>query len=143
MHLIVCLDTWVILIWGCLASVHVVLVIFIFLVYGSNGDLGSPKKVFEKLTAITSTSQLDCSELSGLNQACGAVNGNYGGSFLTMLSSGGFIFGIINIIGNFGTVFVDNVSEPFKNQSNIVSRSSWEKPKPDHRNKRICKRIDD
>ncbi|KAI5057012.1 hypothetical protein GOP47_0028830 [Adiantum capillus-veneris] len=25
-----------------------------------------------------------------------------------MLSSGGFIFGIINIIGNFGTVFVDN-----------------------------------
>ena len=116
-----------------------VLVIFIFLVYGSNGDLGSPKKVYEKLTAITSTSQLDCSELSSLNQACGAVSGNYGGSFLTMLSSGGFIFGIINIIGNFGTVFVDNVSH-LKTKVTIVS---WEKPKADHREKKICKRIDD
>lgn len=37
-----------------------------------------------------------------------------GGSYLTMFSKGGFIFGIINIIGNFGTVFVDQV------------RSSWE-----------------
>ena len=28
---------------------------------------------------------------------------------LTMFSKGGFVFGIINIIGNFGTVFVDQV----------------------------------
>ena len=35
------------------------------------------------------------------------IDGNYGGSLLTMLSRGGFIFGIINIVGNFGTVFVD------------------------------------
>lgn len=40
--------------------------------------------------------------------ACGPVTGNYDGSYLTMLSSGGLMFGIINIIGNFGTVFVDN-----------------------------------
>jgi Na+/proline symporter len=93
-----------------LVSVHVVLVIFIFLVYASNSDLGSPKKVYDKLAAITTTSKQDCSNLTRLNQACGAVSGNYAGSFLTMLSSGGFIFGIINIIGNFGTVFVDNVS---------------------------------
>ena len=39
--------------------------------------------------------------------ACGPVSGNYSGSYLTMLSSGGLMFGIINIIGNFGTVFVD------------------------------------
>lgn len=39
--------------------------------------------------------------------ACGAVEGNNGGSYLTMLSSDGLMFGIINIVGNFGTVFVD------------------------------------
>jgi urea-proton symporter len=38
------------------------------------------------------------------------VHGNFKGSYLTMLSSGGLVFGIINIVGNFGTVFVDNVS---------------------------------
>jgi len=35
------------------------------------------------------------------------VEGNSGGSFLTLASVGALIFGIINIIGNFGTVFVD------------------------------------
>jgi len=39
--------------------------------------------------------------------ACGPVPGNYDGSYLTMLSGGGLMFGIINIVGNFGTVFVD------------------------------------
>uniref|UniRef100_A0A7S1YU98 Urea active transporter n=1 Tax=Trieres chinensis TaxID=1514140 RepID=A0A7S1YU98_TRICV len=39
--------------------------------------------------------------------ACGPVSGNAEGSYLTMLSSGGLMFGIINIVGNFGTVFVD------------------------------------
>ena len=39
--------------------------------------------------------------------ACGPVSGNRDGSYLTMLSSDGLMFGIINIVGNFGTVFVD------------------------------------
>lgn len=39
--------------------------------------------------------------------SCGPVAGNEQGSYLTMLSSGGLMFGIINIVGNFGTVFVD------------------------------------
>lgn len=39
--------------------------------------------------------------------ACGPVADNNGGSYLTMNSLGGFKFGIINIVGNFGTVFVD------------------------------------
>ena len=39
--------------------------------------------------------------------SCGPVEGNVQGSYLTMLSGGGLMFGIINIIGNFGTVFVD------------------------------------
>lgn len=32
---------------------------------------------------------------------------NRGGSYLTMFSKGGLIFGVINVIGNFGTVFND------------------------------------
>ena len=39
--------------------------------------------------------------------ACGPVPGNNSGSYLTMLSADGLMFGIINIVGNFGTVFVD------------------------------------
>ena len=39
--------------------------------------------------------------------ACGEVSGNNDGSYLTMLSSDGLMFGVINIVGNFGTVFVD------------------------------------
>ena len=39
--------------------------------------------------------------------ACGPVSGNEKGSYLTMISLNGLRFGIINIIGNFGTVFVD------------------------------------
>mmetsp|Transcript_24041 Transcript_24041/g.54586 ORF Transcript_24041/g.54586 Transcript_24041/m.54586 type:complete len:721 (-) Transcript_24041:145-2307(-) len=39
--------------------------------------------------------------------ACGPVEGNSQGSYLTMLSADGLMFGIINIVGNFGTVFVD------------------------------------
>jgi len=39
--------------------------------------------------------------------ACGPVPGNSQGSYLTMLSGDGLMFGIINIVGNFGTVFVD------------------------------------
>ena len=35
------------------------------------------------------------------------VEGNAAGSFLTLASVGALIFGVINIVGNFGTVFVD------------------------------------
>ena len=37
------------------------------------------------------------------------VEGNAAGAFLTMASVGGLMFGIISIVGNFGTVFVDQV----------------------------------
>merc|ERR550532_281762 len=33
--------------------------------------------------------------------------GNKGGSYLTFFSSGGLVFGIVNLVGNFGTVFCD------------------------------------
>ena len=37
------------------------------------------------------------------------IASNMGGSYLTMFSKGGLIFGVINVIGNFGTVFNDQV----------------------------------
>merc|ERR1719247_2404354 len=43
----------------------------------------------------------------GNKYACGPVENNKDGSYLTMISGGGLKFGIINIVGNFGTVFVD------------------------------------
>ncbi|KAK8957705.1 Urea-proton symporter DUR3 [Platanthera zijinensis] len=88
--------------------VHIVLVIFVYLVYTASSELGSPKIVYHRLLEVASKSRLCKDPISHTGQACGPVNGNYKGSYLTMLSSGGLVFGIINIIGNFGTVFVDN-----------------------------------
>jgi Na+/proline symporter len=91
-------------------TVHIVLVVFVYLVYVASPKLGSPKDVHAKLAEVASKFR-DCSEpLNHATQACGPVSGNNGGSYLTMLSTGGLVFGIINIVGNFGTVFVDNVS---------------------------------
>uniref|UniRef100_A0A803MCX0 Urea-proton symporter DUR3 n=1 Tax=Chenopodium quinoa TaxID=63459 RepID=A0A803MCX0_CHEQI len=88
--------------------VHVVLVIFVFLVYTASKELGSPAVIYERLKEVSSRSRLCMEPISHDGQSCGPVDGNYKGSYLTMLSSGGLIFGIINIVGNFGTVFVDN-----------------------------------
>merc|ERR1719482_277633 len=48
-------------------------------------------------------------ETVGLHQGPAVLGGNQNrqGSYLTMMSPDGLSFGIINIIGNFGTVFVD------------------------------------
>ena len=83
----------------------ITVVIFSFSVYASDdGVLGSPSKVWENLnTFIKSTMASD----GPANMKLGPVANNKGGSFLTMFSQGGLIFGIINVIGNFGTVFVD------------------------------------
>lgn len=67
--------------------------------------------MFDKLEEVTSIAKEDCvygdSGQFPLSPGCGPVDGNEEGSYLTMLSREGFIFGIINIVGNFGTVFVD------------------------------------
>ncbi|GMQ03920.1 hypothetical protein CsSME_00049528 [Camellia sinensis var. sinensis] len=88
--------------------VHVVLVVFVYLVYTSSGKLGSPSIVYHRLLEVASKSRVCQEPLTHNGQSCGPVSGNYKGSYLTMLSSGGLVFGIINIVGNFGTVFVDN-----------------------------------
>ncbi|XP_010255736.1 PREDICTED: urea-proton symporter DUR3-like [Nelumbo nucifera] len=90
------------------AIVHVVLVIFVYLVYTASSELGSPHVVYDRLLEVASKSRMCQETFSHDGQACGPVSGNHKGSYLTMLSSGGLVFGIINIVGNFGTVFVDN-----------------------------------
>ncbi|PKX94791.1 sodium:solute symporter family protein [Aspergillus novofumigatus IBT 16806] len=71
----------------------VVIFIFAFSAYATNAELGSPGKVYDALVAA--------SELH-------PVEGNAQGSYLTMRSKEGGIFWVINLVGNFGTVFLDN-----------------------------------
>lgn len=71
----------------------IVIFIFTFAAYAASPILGSPSKVYDLLV---NASQMH------------PVEGNVGGSYLTMRSTEGALFFIINIIGNFGTVFVDN-----------------------------------
>eukprot|EP00178_Gracilaria_changii_P014320 TRINITY_DN40431_c0_g1_i1.p1 TRINITY_DN40431_c0_g1~~TRINITY_DN40431_c0_g1_i1.p1 ORF type:complete len:683 (-),score=107.90 TRINITY_DN40431_c0_g1_i1:54-2102(-) len=74
------------------AVILISLCIFIFQVYVTNEDLGSPSKVWENLNSVIQINPVDK---------------NFGGSYLTMLSLNGLFFGLTNIVGNFGTVFVD------------------------------------
>lgn len=77
----------------------------------------SSDDIYDYLENTVSATEADCEAVYSFangttfydpdTYACGAVSGNNSGSYLTMLSSGGLMFGIINIVGNFGTVFVD------------------------------------
>lgn len=74
------------------AVILIALCIFMFQVYATSDDLGSIKTVWNNLKQV--------SEIE-------PVEDNYNGSYLTILSRGGLFFGLTNIVGNFGTVFVD------------------------------------
>jgi len=69
-----------------------IILTFIFTVYATSPKIGSPAKMHELLT-----------EAAVLRP----VSGNAHGSYVTMRSKNGLIFGVINIIGNFATVFQD------------------------------------
>ncbi|KAI4254537.1 MAG: hypothetical protein LQ352_003045 [Teloschistes flavicans] len=71
----------------------VIIMIFAFTAYTTNVNLGSPGKVYDLLVQAAKTHP---------------VEGNAEGSYLTMRSKEGAIFFVINIVGNFGTVFCDN-----------------------------------
>jgi len=76
--------------------IYVFLLVFIFEIYIANDDLGSAGEVYDRLKLAKDA-----------NKDLEFLDGNKDGSYLTMASSGGLIFGIINVVGNFGTVFVD------------------------------------
>ena len=72
--------------------IFVVILTFVTAVYVNTDITGGIDGMYDKLV-----------EAAKLNP----VEGNAAGAFLTMASIGGLMFGIINIVGNFGTVFVD------------------------------------
>lgn len=71
----------------------VIVFVFAFATYATNEYLGSPGAVYDRLMELAKTRP---------------VEGNADGSYLTMRSQSGGIFFVINIAGNFGTVFLDN-----------------------------------
>jgi len=98
------------------AIIFLVLVICVYTVYVKDS---STDMIYDMLQTVSGYSTTDCELIfSSSNTAattffkagkysCGPVPDNRDGSYLTMLSGGGLKFGIINIVGNFGTVFVD------------------------------------
>ncbi|KAI9771135.1 MAG: hypothetical protein M1840_002486 [Geoglossum simile] len=73
--------------------VLIIIFIFAFTTYATSNILGSPGKVYDLLVEASKKHPVD---------------GNAQGSYLTMQSREGAIFFVINIVGNFGTVFCDN-----------------------------------
>ncbi len=69
-----------------------IILTFIFTVYATSPKIGSPAKMHELLASAA---------------AARPVSGNAHGSYMTMRSKNGLIFGVINVIGNFATVFQD------------------------------------
>lgn len=74
-------------------AVLIIIILFSLTAYATSDVLGSPGAVYDLLVKAAEAHP---------------VAGNQDGSYLTMRSSGGITFFIINIVGNFGTVFLDN-----------------------------------
>jgi len=75
------------------AVILIALVIFSFQAYTGPGErVGSASKVWNSLDIVSRVEPVDK---------------NKGGNLLTILSLNGLFFGLTNIVGNFGTVFVD------------------------------------
>jgi urea-proton symporter len=75
------------------ANIQSIQFIFAFTAYATSNVLGSPGAVYDALVAAAERHP---------------VSGNAQGSYLTMKSTQGGIFFVINLVGNFGTVFCDN-----------------------------------
>ncbi|KAG0315062.1 hypothetical protein BGZ99_007692 [Dissophora globulifera] len=73
--------------------IMVIVLLFSFTAYTTSDLIGSPGKMYDLLQQAS---------------AMHPVSGNHEGSYLTMASSQGLMFGIINLCSNFGTVFIDN-----------------------------------
>ncbi|OCH88015.1 urea transporter [Obba rivulosa] len=69
-----------------------IIFVFVFTVYATSPKIGSFKAMHDLLAAVSAEDP---------------VPGNAQGSYLTIRSKNGLIFGVINVIGNFATVFQD------------------------------------
>jgi Na+/proline symporter len=74
---------------------YCILIAFALTVYATSPMLGSPAKVWEQLYQASLKAP---------------VAGNAEGSYLTMRSKSGLIFGVLNIVGNFGTGELENMT---------------------------------
>lgn len=74
------------------AFIFCVVLIFVIAIYFINPEIGGIEGMYNKLTQVALTDP---------------VEGNAHGSYLTLASVGALSFGIINIVGNFGSVFID------------------------------------
>lgn len=72
--------------------IFVIVLVFVTVIYFVSPEIGGISGMYDKLS--------DAAVLQ-------PVEGNALGSFLTLASMGALIFGVINIVGNFGTIFVD------------------------------------
>jgi hypothetical protein len=75
----------------------IIILYFMFDVYTTNSLIGSPSRMRELL--------IHASEVR-------PVAGNANGSYLTLKSNGGLIFGVIQICSGMGTVFLDQGKQP-------------------------------
>lgn len=79
--------------WSHTAVLYIALLTFMFWVYvGGTDYLGSIEEVYNNMKIV---------------EEFHPVENNKEGSYLTFFSKQGLIFGVINVVGNFGTVFVD------------------------------------
>ena len=74
------------------AFIFCIVLIFVFAIYFINPEIDGIEGMYNKLTDIA---------------LINPVEGNSHGSYLTLASIGALSFGIINIVGNFGSVFSD------------------------------------
>lgn len=79
--------------WAHTFILLIIIIVFALTAYASGEALGSPSAVYDLLVQAAQAHP---------------VEGNHEGSYLTMRSREGAIFFVINIVGNFGTVFLDN-----------------------------------
>ncbi|KAI0777651.1 urea transporter [Trametes elegans] len=74
------------------AVLFAIIFVFIYTVYATSEKIGSFQAMYDLLSKASEAAP---------------VSGNAHGSYLTMRSKNGLIFGVINVIGNFATVFQD------------------------------------
>ena len=81
--------------------IYLVILTFVAMVFFISPVTGGVEGMYDKLVAAADLRPvLEPTFVPG-------EPGNAMGAYLTMASAGGLIFGVINIVGNFGTVFVD------------------------------------
>ncbi|WVR04579.1 hypothetical protein IAU60_001587 [Kwoniella sp. DSM 27419] len=78
--------------WSHTVVLYCILIAFALVAYASSDKIGSPAKMWELLTHASKVHP---------------VAGNAQGSYLTIRSKSGLIFGVLNIVGNFGSVAAD------------------------------------